>query len=957
VVVTDDDGSVTSDGATLTVTDAPPVGPTITTQPQDQTVAAGETATFTVVAEGNGTLLYQWSKDGVALAGATSDTLVIENVTAEDHAGVYTVLVTDDAGSVTSDGATLTVTDAPPVGPTITTQPQDQTVAAGETATFTVVAEGNGTLLYQWSKDGGALAGATSDTLVIENVTAEDHAGVYTVLVTDDAGSVTSDGATLTVTDAPAGPTITTQPQDQTVAAGETATFTVVAEGIGTLLYQWSKDGGALAGATSDTLVIENVTAEDHAGVYTVLVTDDAGSVTSDGATLTVTDAPAGPTITTQPQDQTVAAGETATFTVVAEGIGTLLYQWSKDGAELDGATSDTLVIENVTAEDHAGVYTVLVTDDAGSVTSDGATLTVTEEPVGPTITAQPEDQTVAAGETATFTVVAEGNGTLLYQWSKDGVDIDGATSDTLVIENVTAEDHAGVYTVLVTDDDGSVTSDGATLTVTEPPAPTITTQPQDQTVVAGETATFTVVAEGNGTLLYQWSKDGAELAGATSDTLVIENVTVEEHAGVYTVLVTDDDGSVTSDGATLTVTEPPAPTITAQPEDQWVVTGTMATFTVVAEGNGTLLYQWSKDGVDIDGATSDTLVIENVTAEEHAGVYTVVVTDDDDSVTSEGATLTVLPRVARIAWVSFHAADDMPSADAVAAGFTLAPDVGYTQVLEADGHKVTRVVTSGAPDLEVLNNFDLVIISRSVPSGDYQDPPETLAWNTDLTAPTIVMGGYILRNSRLGYTTGGTIPDTTNTVNLLITDPEHPIFAGIELDEGNTMVNGYAEIVTFNEIVQRGISVNTDPIAGEGTILATIANTEDPTFGGLVIGEWQPGAVMGNAAADVLGGHRLVFLSGSREMSITSHGAGIFDLTADGTQMFLNAIDYMADPEVFIETPVIEEGNITITWYNGGTLETATEIDGEWTSTGNNTGTYTEEIGEGTMFYRVQTE
>jgi uncharacterized cupredoxin-like copper-binding protein len=242
-------------------------GPTITAQPQDQTVAAGETATFTVVAEGNGPLLYQWSKNGVEVDGAISAMLVIENVTAAEHAGVYTVEVTDDAGTVISDGATLTVTDAPPVGPTIITQPEDQTVAAGETATFTVVAEGVGILFYQWSKDGGEVAGATSATLVIENVTAEEHAGVYTVVVTDDDDSVTSDGATLTVTDVPpVGPTITTQPQDQTVAAGETATFTVVAEGNGTLLYQWSKDGAALAGAASDTLVIENVTAEDHAG-------------------------------------------------------------------------------------------------------------------------------------------------------------------------------------------------------------------------------------------------------------------------------------------------------------------------------------------------------------------------------------------------------------------------------------------------------------------------------------------------------------------------------------------------------------------------------------------------------------------------------------------------------------------------------------------------------------------
>lgn len=54
----------------------------------------------------------------------------------------------------------------------------------------------------------------------------------------------------------------------------------------------------------------------------------------------------------------------------------------------------------------------------------------------------------------------------------------------------------------------------------------------------------------------------------------------------------------------------------------------------------------------------------------------------------------------------------------------------------------------------------------------------------------------------------------------------------------------------------------------------------------------------MANTPASILGGRRLVFLSGTRERGITSEGSGIYDLTADGTTMFLNAVDYMAVPE-----------------------------------------------------------
>jgi hypothetical protein len=128
-------------------------------------VAPGDPVTFTVVAEGTGTLLYQWAKDGVDIADATDSTLSIESAELTD-AGSYTVVVTDDVGSTTSEPATLTVTDEEPDGPTITTQPQSQTVAPGAPVTFTVVAEGTGTLLYQWAKDGVDIADATGLHLV-----------------------------------------------------------------------------------------------------------------------------------------------------------------------------------------------------------------------------------------------------------------------------------------------------------------------------------------------------------------------------------------------------------------------------------------------------------------------------------------------------------------------------------------------------------------------------------------------------------------------------------------------------------------------------------------------------------------------------------------------------------------------------------------------------------------------
>jgi hypothetical protein len=258
-----------------------------------------------------------------------------------------------------------------------------------------------------------------------------------------------------------------------------------------------------------------------------------------------------------------------------------------------------------------------------------------------------------------------------------------------------------------------------------------------------------------------------------------------------------------------------------------------------------------------------------------------------------------------RIAWVSFHPADNTPSGAAAAAGFTTAPDVEYTRLLTAAGHTVTRIVSSGTPDTTLLNGFDIVIISRSVPSGHYQTDPSPALWN-GITKPMMVLGGYVLRASRLGYTVGDTMVDTGGDIRLGTTNPSHPIFTGVELDGNGVMVNPYAGRVTYNGTLQAGISVNNNEPTFGGEVIATVATDTDATFGGFIIAEFPVGTMMSNGTFDTLGGKRLVFLTGSRESGITSEAAGIWDLTTDGARLFLNAVHYMTGQPLTEPPPVI---------------------------------------------------
>ena len=196
--------------------------PSITSQPANQSVTAGQIANFSVVATGTAPLTYQWQKNGAALAGATSSSYTTATTTTSDTGAQFRVVVSNSAGSATSRPATLTV-NAPVVAPAITAQPVSQTITAGQAASFSVAATGTAPLSYQWNENGMAISGAIFSTYTTPATNASNNGMQFRVVVSNSAGTVTSSAATLTVNAAALAPTVTTQPADQTVAAGQVA--------------------------------------------------------------------------------------------------------------------------------------------------------------------------------------------------------------------------------------------------------------------------------------------------------------------------------------------------------------------------------------------------------------------------------------------------------------------------------------------------------------------------------------------------------------------------------------------------------------------------------------------------------------------------------------------------------------------------------------------------------------
>jgi hypothetical protein len=444
--------------------------PAISQQPADQSVTAGGTASFNVVASNGATFQWQSFANGnwTNIPGATSTSYNVSNATQGQSGTQYRVLVSAGAATVVSSPATLTVTVVI-IAPSITVQPADQTVTEPATATFNVTATGSAPLTYQWQRStSGAfadVAGATSATYVTPaTVRASDNAAQYRVQVTNSAGTATSNAATLAVNPAPVAPAFTTQPADITVTAPATATFTVAATGTPAPTLQWqaSTDAGGTwsnvstgTGAITTTYVTEATSTLISGRLYRAVATNSAGSANSNAATLTVNPAPSAPVITMSPTDATVYEPSAATFNVAATGTPSPTFQWQRSndlGANWNnivGATSGAYTTPATSvAADNDARFRAVVQNVAGTATTGAAVLTVLTT-VAPVITTHPSFQEVTGGAQISYTAAASGAPTPSLQWQRSDdagttwVEIPGATTGTYSFNPLRADDGA----------------------------------------------------------------------------------------------------------------------------------------------------------------------------------------------------------------------------------------------------------------------------------------------------------------------------------------------------------------------------------------------------------------------------------------------------------------------------------------------------------------------------------
>jgi len=177
-------------------------------------------------------------------------------------------------------------------------------------------------------------------------------------------------------------------------------------------------------------------------------------------------------------------------------------------------------------------------------------------EAIAPFITTQPVDQKVIDGQPAEFSVVASGDSPLNYQWIKNGVNIEAANSSVYSVAKAGTGD-LGSYGVKISNPAGSVASSYASLSLFQ--APVITSQPQGLNLNISGLGYLSVGVMGDQPLALQWSKDNEIIIGASGNSLQITDAKISD-SGSYFVTISNVAGSVQSDLAIVTVTEPTPP-------------------------------------------------------------------------------------------------------------------------------------------------------------------------------------------------------------------------------------------------------------------------------------------------------------------------------------------------------------------------------------------------------------
>ncbi len=417
-----------------------------------------------------------------------------------------------------------------------------------------------GSFNFQWKLNGTVIN--TTDTLITASAS-----GFYNVVITNSSGcSISTNTLFINISNAP---NATITPIANSVICSDSSGVTYQVPASGSNSYKWYKNGTLISGATQNSLNIVD------SGNYFVAVDNGVCVVNSSVRNVKVNPAPATNFI------DSVKVG--CAYNVKLRNSGNYSFVWSKNGVAFNTTDSQIVVTQS-------GTYSLKISNASGcSFTTNSLVITVPTTLPDASVTPA-ANATICSDSSVTYQATTAANTT--YQWFKNGTIINGATQSNLVVID------SGNYTVQVTNSFCTVTSAVRNVKVNR--SPSVALNSLNTSFCPGDSATITVIPTTGAT--YQWRKDGINLSNSTG-TAIYPKI-----SGVYDIVVTLGNCAKTSITVTTTQNPLPLPVITRNVD---VLTSTTG-----------ISYQWFKNGVSINGATSQSYTVTG------NGTYTVQVTN-----------------------------------------------------------------------------------------------------------------------------------------------------------------------------------------------------------------------------------------------------------------------------------------------------------------------------------------
>ncbi len=538
----------TATSAAITMTVLPRPGATITAA-TDTTFCQGGSVVLNANA-GTG-LTYQWLLNGAPIVTATN-----ASYTASASGG-YRVAISNGVCTDTSIARTITVKPLPTAS---ITPAGSQTICQGSVTMLTANA-GTG-YTYQWKRGGADITGETNASY------AAGTAGSYQVVVTSNGCSVTSTAVSVTVNPTPGATATAGGPL--AFCQGGSVTLTGAASTTTGVSYQWLRNN-LITGVTTRTYTATT------SGAYRIRVAFTAtGCADTSSPALNVNVSTQPPATITQTGTSPICQGSNIRFqSASATGY---TYQWYKDGASIPGATTNSYFATT------AGAYHVVIIN--GTCTTITTDRTVVVNPL-PTSTASATGAT-AFCEGDSVVLFSGATTGLTFQWRKNGTDIPGATTSGYTAKAT------GFYTLISTNSNGcSATSAVINVTVSTMPVAAIT--PLGPLSFC-QSNSVTLSATAGTAYNYKWYLDGSQLAGNNGQTLIASQ------SGDYTVQITNGTCQAVSPAINVNVITAPPASIVAEGPVNFCQGGTVLLNANRAPG---LTYQWTRNGVNVPGATN----------------------------------------------------------------------------------------------------------------------------------------------------------------------------------------------------------------------------------------------------------------------------------------------------------------------------------------------------------------